>query len=164
MAAIDLWQVNGNGDKAAPVGPSDREVVEALQRIASAQAHLSLAEANATKAPRITAESEQRNREIEHAHTDLLWAQANLLSTRRTAKVEAEATAAAAREREVLVRHGFASFREYLHRRDDAPPTDVHLELARREHAAAHASWAQLQAAMAPTMIIDLTGDQPRIL
>jgi hypothetical protein len=164
MAAIDAWQVNGNDEKVAPVGPSDREVIEALQRIASAQAHLTLAESNATKAPRVSAESEQRNREIESAHTELLWAQASLLSTRRTAKVEAEATAAAANEREVLSRHGFASFREYLQRRDDAPPTGVHLELARREYAAAHASWNQLQAAMAPTMIIDLTGDEPRIL
>jgi hypothetical protein len=164
MAAIDSWQVNGNGEKTASVGPSDREVVEALQRIASAQAHLTLAEANATKVPQADPESEQRNREIEDAHTELLWAQASLLSARRTAKVEAQATSAAAREREVLTRHGFGSFRDYLHRRDDEPPTDVHLELARREYAAAHAAWSRLQAAMAPTMIIDLTGDEPRIL
>ena len=45
MAAIDLWRVNGGDEETRPVGPSDREVVEALQRIASAQAHLSLAEA-----------------------------------------------------------------------------------------------------------------------
>jgi hypothetical protein len=164
MAAIDVEQVNGNGEAAAPVGPSDREVVEALQRIASAQAHLTLAEANASKTPRVSIDEQQRNREIEHVHTELLWAQANLLSAAPTPRAEAEATAATAREREVLRRHGFASFREYLQRHDDAPPTDVHLELARREYAAAHASWNQLQAAMAPTMIIDLTGDKPRIL
>ena len=40
MAAIDLGRANGLGESEVPVGPSDREVIEALQRIASAQAHL----------------------------------------------------------------------------------------------------------------------------
>jgi hypothetical protein len=166
MAATDLWHVNGNRQEAPPVGPSDREVVEALQRIASAQAHLSLAESQARAAEneRSSAEIVQRNREIERAHTELLWAQAGLLSARRTDKIEQEAVAAAAHERAVLNGHGFGSFADYLQQRDETPTTDVHLQLARRESADAQAAWEQLQRAMAPTMIIDLTGDQPRII
>ncbi len=166
MAAIDLWRGKGMSDEAPPVGPSDREVIEALQRIASAQAHLSLAEVRAREVndPERTAETLRRDREIEAAHAELLWAQARLLSSERNAKVEREATDAAAHERAVLAEHGFASFREYLAERNEVPTTDTHLALARRESAAAQAAWEQLQSAMAPTMIIDLTGDEPRIL
>jgi hypothetical protein len=166
MAAIDLWQVNGTADDARPVGPSDREVVEALQRIASAQAHLSLAEARAREVsdPKVAAETARRNRAIESAHAELIWAQARLLSAERSPKVEQDATNAAAHERAVLTEHGFGSFRDYLHVRNEVPTTDTHLALARREAAAAQAAWEQLQVAMAPTMIIDLTGDEPRIL
>jgi hypothetical protein len=165
-AATDVWPANGNGQDAPAYGPSDREVVEALQRIASAQAHLSLAETRAAEQndPRVTAELAARNREIEDAHAELLWAQAALLSVRRTTRIEHDAADAAAREREVLSRHGFTSFRDYLQQRKQVPATDTHLALARREFDAAQASWEQLQRAMAPTMIIDLTGDEPRIL
>ena len=166
MAAIDLWRVNGTEAAARPVGPSDREVVEALQRIASAQAHLSLAEARAREVnqPERTAEVTRRRREIEGAHAELIWAQARLLSSERNSKVEREAAAAVARERAVLAEHGFASFRDYLLQRNEVSTTDTHLALARRESTAAQAAWEQLQSAMAPTMIIDLTGDEPRIL
>jgi hypothetical protein len=166
MAATDLWHVNGTHDDAPPVGPSDREVVEALQRIASAQAHLSLAEARAREVndPKVAAETAKRNREIESAHAELLWAQARLLSADCNARIERDAMAAAAHEREVLGQHGFGSFRGYLHQRNEVPTTDTHLALARRESAAAQTAWEQLQSAMAPTMIIDLTGDEPRIL
>jgi len=166
MAATDVRQANGNGQDAPPYGPSDREVVEALQRIASAHAHLSLAESRAAEDndPRASAELTARSREIETAHTELIWAQAALLSVRRNTKVERDAANAAAHERDVLTRHGFNSFRDYLRQRNQVPTNDTHLALARREFEAAQASWEQLQRAMAPTMIIDLTGDEPRIL
>jgi hypothetical protein len=168
MATTDLRQANGNGNgqDAPPYGPSDREVVEALQRIASAQAHLRLAESRAAEEhdPAIEAQLSARNREIELAHAELLWSQAALLSTRRNGKVEQDAIDAAARERSILTRHGFSSFRDYLQQRNAVPTTDTHLALARREFGAAQAAWQQLQRAMAPTMIIDLTGDEPRIL
>jgi hypothetical protein len=111
-----------------------------------------------------TAQLARRNREIEAAHSELIWAQARRLSAERSAKVEREATDAAAHERAVLTEHGFSSFRDYLVQRNEVPTTDTHLALARRESAAAQAAWEQLQSAMAPTMIIDLTGDEPRIL
>jgi hypothetical protein len=166
MAAIDLWLVNGRQDDAPPLGPSDREVIEALQRIASAQAHLSLAESRAREVndPKVAAQTAQRNREIESAHAELIWAQARLLSSECNPKVERDAMDAAAHERAVLAEHGVSSFRDYLHQRNEVPTTDTHLALARRESAAAQAAWEQLQGAMAPTMIIDLTGDEPRIL
>lgn len=166
MATTDLRQANGAVQDAPPYGPSDREVVEALQRIASAQAHLRLAESRAAEEsdPVVEARLAARNREIEMAHAELLWSQAALLSTRRNAKVEQEAVDAAARERAILGEHGFGSFRDYLQQRNEVPTTDTHLALARREYDAAQAAWAQLQRAMAPTMIIDLTGDEPRIL
>jgi hypothetical protein len=166
MATTDLWQVNGRGEDVRAHGPSDREVVEALQRIASAQAHLSLAEARAREVndPARTAQVTERNRAIEAAHAELIWAQARLLSAERGAKVEREAADAVARERAVLGQHGFTSFRDYLLERNEVPATDTHLALARSESAAASAAWEQLQSAMAPTVIIDLTGDEPRIL
>jgi hypothetical protein len=166
MADTDVWSVQGDGQAAPPYGPSDREVVEALQRIASAHAHLKLAERRAAEArdPRVTAEIEARNREIETAHAELLWAQAGLLRARPDPDVEKRAMDAAAHERAVLEAHGFSSFRDYLHQRNQVPTTDTHLWLARREFQAAQEAWEQLQRAMAPTMIIDLTGDEPRIL
>jgi hypothetical protein len=165
MSTTDLWQANGNGH-AAPHGPSDREVVEALQRIASARAHLSHAEAQARalRAPAVSAAVERRNHEIEAAHTEMLWAQAGLLTTTPSARAEQVVSDAAAAERAVLSRHGFTSFRDYLQQRNGSSTVETHLALARREFAAAQEAWQQLQAAMAPTMIIDLTGDEPRIL
>lgn len=166
MAATDLWRVNGVTDEPLAVGPSDREVIEALQRIASAQAHLSLAEHRAREVddPDRAASVERRDRAVETAHAELLWAQAALLSGPRNDRLEREAADAAARERTVLDEHGFTSFRDYLHQRSQVPTTDTHLALARRESASARAAWEQLQSAMAPTMIIDLTGEEPRIL
>jgi len=166
MAATDLWQGNGVADQPLAVGPSDREVIEALQRIASAQAHLSLAEQQAREVddPERAAALERRDREVEAAHAELLWAQAALLDATPGARAERDVAEAAARERAVLDEHGFTSFRDYLHQRNEVPPTDTHLALARRESAAAQAAWEQLQSAMAPTMIIDLTGEEPRIL
>jgi hypothetical protein len=166
MSAIDMGRVNGKGGTAPALGPSDREVVGALQRIASAQAHLRFAESQAREVndPERTAALERRNGEIETVHTELLWVQARLLSDQRTDRIEREAADVAARERAVLSEHGFGSFRDYLRERHDVSTTDTHLALARREAEAAQAAWDQLQSAMAPTMIIDLTGDEPRIL
>jgi hypothetical protein len=165
MAATDLWQVNGNGH-APPHGPSDREVVEALQRIASARAHLTHAEAQARAMddPQVSAATDRRNRDIENAHAELLWAQAALLSPAPGLRAEKLVGEASTAERSVLAQHGFSSFRDYLQARHEVSTTDTHLALARREFEAARAAWEQLQAAMAPTMIIDLTGDEPRII
>lgn len=168
MATTDLWQVNGDGAPpvAPPRGPSDREIVEALQRIASAQAHLSLAESRAREsiAPELAAGMAARNRTIEAAHTEVIWAQARRLSPERGERVEREVAAALAEERRVLAEHGFSSFREYLVARNEVSATETHLVLARRESQAAAVAWERLQGAMAPTMIIDLTGDEPRVL
>jgi hypothetical protein len=172
MATTDLWRVNGNGSGvgalpvAPPTGPSDREIVEALQRVASAQAHLSLAESRVREAhdPELAARMAARNRTIEAAHTETIWVQARRLGPERGARVEREVAAALANEREVLAEHGFSSFRDYLAARNEVPADETHLVLARRESQAAAAAWEQLQGAMAPTMIIDLTGDEPRIL
>lgn len=166
MTATELSHANGNGHAAPAAGPSDREVVEALQRIASARAHLGVAEARARaeRDPRVTEQVARRNREIEAAHVELLWAQAALVSARPGSRAEQGASAAAATERAVLAEHGFASFRDYLRQRDEVPATDTHLALARREFAAANEAWERLQRAMAPTVIIDLTGDEPRII
>jgi hypothetical protein len=166
MAATDLSQSTTNGHDAPPSGPSDREVVEALQRVASAQAHLRLAEAKAREMndPQATSEAARRSREIEAARVEILWAQAALLRPGLDVDAEQALAAAAREERAVLSRHGFGSFRDYLHQRNEVPTTDTHLALARREATAAQTAWAQLQRAMTPTVIIDLTGDEPRIL
>jgi len=166
MAATDQSQATSNGRDAPPQGPSDREVVEALQRVASAQAHLRLAESKAREKedPHTAAETERRNREIEVARAELLWAQAALLTPGLDPAAEHAVATAARHERDVLSRHGFGSFRDYLHQRNEVPATDTHLGLARRESVAAQESWERLQRAMAPTVIIDLTGDEPRIL
>jgi hypothetical protein len=142
MAATGLWRVNGVTDEPFVAGPSDREVIEALQRIASAQAHLSLAEQRAREVddPERAAAVERRDREVEAAHAELLWAQAALLSGANNPRLERQATEVAARERAVLDAHGFTSFRDYLHQRDQVSTTDTHLALARRESAAAQAA------------------------
>ena len=155
----------GHAAEVVEVGPSDREIVAILQRIASAQAHLAHAERRAAEAHRraLSPEIVERNRAIEQAHTERLWAQAELLTGRRR-RAERAARVAEAREQAVLTRYGFSSFAEYLAERNATPTSDLHLELARREYEDARAAWERLQEAMAPTLIIDLTGEEPRVL
>jgi hypothetical protein len=147
------------------VGPTDAEIVGLLRRIASARAHLAQAEQRAAEAQRRSVRPEilERNRAIEHAHAERLWAQADLLCGRR-GRAERAVRVAEARERAVLTRYGFSSFAEYLAERNATPTSDLHLELARREYEDAQAAWERLQEAMAPTLIIDLTGDEPRVI
>lgn len=152
-------------DEVVEVGPTDAEIVGLLRRIASARAHLAHAEQRAAEAQRrsVGPEALERNRAIEQAHAERLWAQADLLCGRR-GRAERAARVAEARERAVLTRYGFASFADYLAERNATPTSDLHLELARREYEDAQAAWERLQEAMAPTLIIDLTGDEPRVI
>lgn len=162
MATIETWRSIGD-ERELRVGPSDREVVEVLQRVASAQAHLAHAEREARAAQRSQADDEQV-RAIEQAHAEVLWAQAGSLATPKSKQARKALDVAVAREGALLRRHGYSSFAEFRARRRAVPTAELHLELARREHAAALDAWAQLQAAMAPTLIIDLTGDEPRVI
>lgn len=174
-------------------GPSDREVVAHLQRLASARAHLLHAEKVAADATAAHRRDQVRNAEIEEAHAAVLWAQAQLLTATRGGRSERAAQQAVAAERRVLRRHGYPSFASYLEHRTSTPTSDIALELAYREHAAALAEWEAIagEAAGAPTatfevsapngrpaearhearvvrdeatatVVIDLTGDNPR--
>jgi len=148
----------------AYTGPSDREVVEVLQRMASARAQLMNAERAAVGHTPSQAEAERVD-EIEEAHADLLWAQAQMLTSTKNLRKTKAVESAMSREADTLRRHGYGSFRDYLTARTSTPTADVHLTLARREYEEAQATWEQLQAEMEaaePTMVIDLTGDTPR--
>jgi hypothetical protein len=148
--------------RESSIGPSDREVVALLQRLASARAHLLHAEAQEPAA------ALARKDDIEDAHAELLWAQAELITASREHRARRVVDAAQERERNVLLRHGFSSFRAYLAERTSRPTLDTHLEVARREYAAAQAEWDELSRLVAEdeaanaTIVIDLTGDEPR--
>jgi hypothetical protein len=175
-------------------GPSDKEVVAHLQRLASARAHLLHAEKVAAEAAAAHRRDQVRNVEIEEAHAAVLWAQAQLLCSTRSGRAERAAHQAVEAERRALRRHGYGSFASYLEHRTSTPTSDIALELAYREHAAALAEWEALAgeaAGTAPsptfdaatstgrpadprpearvvrdeassTVVIDLTGDNPR--
>ena len=177
-------------------GPSDREVVAHLQRLASARAHLLHAEQVAAEAAAAHRRDQVRNAEIEDAHATVLWARAQLLAGGRPGRSERAAQQAAELERQVLRRHGYASFASYLDHRTSTPTSDIALELAFREHAAALAEWDAIAGEAAAlttappttfevsapnghaveprpearvvrdeataTVVIDLTGDNPR--
>ena len=169
-------------------GPSDREVVAHLQRLASARAHLLHAEQVAADAAAAHRRDQVRNAEIEEAHASVLWARALLLSATRGGRAERAVQQSVETERRVLRRHGYPSFASYLDHRRSTPPSDIALELAHREHAAALAEWeaiaGEASGAAAPahdarraeaphearivrdevssTVVIDLTGDNPR--
>ena len=147
----------------APVGPTDSEVGGLLQRMASARAQLLKAEQAAAASDRAVT---RRIDAIEEAHADVLWAQARLLASTRAGKAAAAVDAAVTKEKAVLKRYGYPSFRDYLAERTSPPTEDVHLALARREYEDAQAAWELLQhdvvAAGGPTVILDLTGDEPR--
>jgi hypothetical protein len=157
MAAFDSYD-------PTYTGPSDHEVVATLQRMASARAQLLKAEQAAADAGRSVAN--RRNDEIEEAHADLLWAQAQLCASVKDSRARREVELAEAREKAVLRRFGYSSFRDYLKDRTSPPTTDLHLQLARKEYEAAQTEWENLQreiaAATLPTLVIDVTGDTPR--
>ncbi len=155
-------------DMVGPTGPSDREVVALLQRLASARAHLMQAEQAVGQAGGEGVHA-ARNDEIESAHTELLWAQAQLITAHREQRAQKAVEQARQHEKQVLRRFSFTTFREYLDERTSVPTTDVHLELARREYAAAQAHWdlvsqevVMAEDAASPTMVLDLTGEDPR--
>jgi hypothetical protein len=151
---------NGQGYQQ---GPSDREIVALLQRLASARAQLLQAEQMASGAP-ATIVVAARNNEIEDAHAELLWAQAQLLTGQRESRAQRLLEQAKDRERQALRRYGFGAFRDYLQSRMSAPANDIHLEVARREYDSAQAGWRAIQQALGqggPTpdrSVIDLTG------
>jgi hypothetical protein len=147
----------------ASVGPTDRELVDALQRVARARTHLIHAERQA-QVDRLAATPDERNRQIEDAHAEVLWRQAAVLAAPRSAKAAQALVVAQARERASLQRFGYSSFADYRDQRQVAPSTDVHLLLARREHEAAQQAWRELQQACDTEVVIDLTGDEPQII
>ncbi|MCB1260600.1 MAG: hypothetical protein R2699_08875 [Acidimicrobiales bacterium] len=144
-------------------GPSDRELVELLQRMAAARAHLLQAEEAAEGAGDVIP---ARNDAIEEARADVLWAQAQLCTSKRTSRAERDVAAAVAKEKTVLRRFGYSSFKDYLRDRTSTPTADVHLQVARAEYQAAQTDWERAQADMlaarVPTAVVDLTGDAPR--
>lgn len=150
-------------------GPSDREVVALLQRLASARAQLLQAEHAAGAARPDGGSTGARNDQIEEAHTELLWAQAQLITAQREQRAQKAVEQAREREKQVLKRFGFATFRDYLDARTSVPTTDIHLDFARKEYDAAQADWdivsqevAQAEDAVSPTIVLDLTGEDPR--
>ena len=158
-----------DGEFAGPVGPSDKEVVALLQRLASARAQLLQAEHAADEAGPDAGSAAARNDEIEEAHTELLWAQAQFITAAKEQRAQKAVQAAKLKEKQVLRRSGFSSFRDYLTARTSVPTSDIHLEVARREFAAAQAEWDSIslevaiaEDAASPTVVLDLTGDNPR--
>jgi hypothetical protein len=155
---------NGHGMHS---GPSDREIVALLQRLASARAQLLHAE-QAAQGVTPTVAVGARNNEIEDAHAELLWSQAQLLTGQRATRAQRLLEQAKDRERQALRRYGFGAFRDYLESRMATPTSDIHLEVARREYDAAQAGWRAIQQAIgaAPQppdrTVIDLRGNDPR--
>jgi hypothetical protein len=156
------------GERVGPTGPSDKEVVALLQRLASARAHLLQAEQAAGQVA-VDNTPASRNDEIEEAHTELLWAQAQLITAQREQRAQKALDLAKQHEKQVLRRFGFNTFRDYLAERTSVPTTDVHLEFARREYEAAQNEWDMIsqevaiaEDAASPTIVLDLTGDDPR--
>ena len=160
-------------------GPSDREVVAHLQRLARARAHLLHAEQATEDAVRQHRHDQVRIAEVEEAHATVLWAQAQLLTAARPGRATRALEQAVEAERRALRRHGFGSFASYLDERARTPTTDIALELARREFEAAQAEWDALTTEpvvpaedrtaarvvhdeATATVVIDLTGDNPR--
>jgi hypothetical protein len=146
-------------------GPSDREIVALLQRLASARAQLLQAEQAASGAPAAIVVA-ARNNEIEDAHAELLWAQAQLLSGQRESRAQKLLEQAKDRERHALRRYGFGAFRDYLESRMSTPTSDIHLEVAQREYDSAQAGWRAIQQALAAAngdrTVIDIRGNDPR--
>jgi hypothetical protein len=145
-------------------GPSDREVVAVLQRMASARAQLMQAEQSAGLSDPAQPPP-KRVDEIEEAHADVLWAQAEMLTSAKNLRKTKAAESAVNKERQALKRHGYANVREYVTARTSTPTRDVHLTLARVEYEEAQLAWERLQDEIEvaePTMIIDLTEGEPR--
>lgn len=164
-------QVGGSWDgdidpPAIPVGPSDREILEALKRVASAQAQLSHAEQQVRQAADTgsPALSDEQREKIEDAHRDVLAAQTAIATERRQGRAQKALRAAEAREEAILKLYGFTSFNDYQRDRDQVPTEDVHLMLARREYEAARDAWNALRSEIKSAVVVDLTGHEPRVI
>lgn len=152
-------------DLVAPIVPTDREVVTALRRLAAAQAQLLAAEQAHGRRNRL-GDGPRRLPEVEEARVALLWVQADLLTSPRAGRRRRAVADADLRLADLLRRHGFRSFDDYVSvRRDQATEPDPGLDLARREYDAAQRAWTDLQGEFAErTVVIDLTGHEPRRL
>jgi hypothetical protein len=147
------------------VGPSDREVVDTLRRMATAQAHLDQAQSDVHALRNRTQKADRlRDRVIGEAHADVEWAQAALLSAPRSRKAARGLRFAEARETAALQIHGFDTWERYDQHRRRTDITDPHLALAQRECVAASQAWQAVQSAFSPTVILDLTGDDARVI
>ena len=145
-------------------GPSDREVVAVLQRVASARAQLMQAETSADAADPGGAPSQAQVEEIEAAHADVLWAQAEMLTSAKNLRKTKAAEAAVNRERQALQAPRLRQLPGVRTARTSTPTRDVHLTLARVEFEEAQVAWERLQDEIevaTPTMIIDLTDGEP---
>jgi hypothetical protein len=149
--------------------PSDKEVVGLLQRLASARAQLLQAESAAEDALPDMSTAAERNDEIEDAHIEVLWAQAELITAHKEQRAQRAVEQAKQREKQALRRYGLNTFGEYLAQRTTVPACDIYLEVARREFAAAQGEWdlitrevAMSETSSPPTIVVDLTGDSPR--
>ncbi len=164
--SLQGWRLEGSpAATELPVGPSDREVIDTLRRVALAQAHLQRAQAEADALRERTARADHiRDRVIGEAHADVEWAQAAALSAPRSRRAARELRLAAAREAAALRLHGFESWGEYDAHRRRVDTSDPHLSLAERETEAAAQAWGLVQSAFSPTVIIDLTGDDARVI
>jgi hypothetical protein len=160
--------IDTRNGQALQHGPSDREIVALLQRLASAKAQLLQAEQVAMVNRPSPMAAGARNHELEDAHAELLWAQAQTLTAQRENKAQRALEQAKERERQSLRRFGFNTFREYLDDRTSTPTSDIHLEVARREYESAQAGWRAIQHALGRNPgagsgdVIDLTGNHPR--
>lgn len=147
-------------------GPSDREIIEVLKRVASAQAQLVHAESQSAQASQNGPGelSDADCDKIEDAHKELVWAQAAIMTDKRPARAQKALRAAEAREEALLRLHGFSSFGDYRRDRNQVPTEDIHLTLARREYESARLAWADLQREIKTSVIVDLTGGEPRVI
>ena len=120
-----------------PSASNDDEIVAALQRLAHAQALLFQAENDVTSPGEEAAGLGERNREIEEAHTKLLWTQAETLTAPRGDRTPKTLEPHRKREQQALAKFGFASFDEYLDDRARRPTNNISLAKARKEYRAA---------------------------
>ncbi len=136
---------SSSNDSTSTSSSSDDAIVAALAELAAAQAHLLATEHEPGRATPPTTSVADRNREIEEAHTQVLWAQAECLTARQAdPKRERALEARVHTEAAVLTRFGFTSFGAYLHERSSAPTDDAQLEAARRAYHDAHQAFDQL--------------------
>lgn len=159
----DELESDGSGSL---VGPSDREIIEVLKRVASAQAQLIHAELQAQEAAAEArgALTDEQCDKIEDAHKELMWAQAAVITDKRVGKAQKVLRAAEAREEALLQRFGYTSFGDFKRDRDQVPTEDIHLTLASREFESARKAWVEVQAEIRSSVVVDLTGQEPRVV